>query len=187
MKVRYGFTGLRARASALSATALAAASLLLAPVQAHAISRDTVIDRAERWISKKVPYSQSRFHEGYRQDCSGFVSMAWKLERSYTSSTIADRGTRIPFSKLKPGDAIVRPGRHVSLFGGWKDKKNRTFWALEETTWGSHAKRRVRSIPAGAFALRRDGIKPAPRPIKIESTLGTLYRSPNSSPGFITL
>jgi hypothetical protein len=43
---------------------------------------------------------------------------------------------------------------HVSLFGGWKNKQARTYYALEQTTWGSHAKKRVRKMPRGAKALR---------------------------------
>jgi len=136
---------------------------LSAPAQAHAITRATILKRANVWVKKKVPYSQSRYYKGYRRDCSGFVSMAWKLKKSYTTRTISKRAKRIKISSLKPGDAVLIPG-HVSLFGGWKNKKKRTYYALEQTTWGSHAKKRVRKIPRGAKALRRKGITtPKPR------------------------
>ncbi|PKQ15648.1 MAG: hypothetical protein CVT67_08520 [Actinobacteria bacterium HGW-Actinobacteria-7] len=124
-----------------------------APEPAGAITRSQIIKRGNVWVKKRIPYSQSRTYHGYRRDCSGFVSMAWKLKHSYTTRTISSRAKRIRISSLKPGDAVLIPG-HVSLFGGWKNKKARTYWALEETTWGSHAKKRVRKIPRNAKALR---------------------------------
>ena len=123
------------------------------PAPAHAITRDTIIERANSWVKKKVRYSQRSHYRGYRRDCSGFVSMAWKLKRSYTTRTISSRAKRIPVKALKPGDAVLTRG-HVTIFGGWKSKKARTYYALEQTTWGSHAKKRVRKIPRNAKALR---------------------------------
>ena len=46
------------------------------------ISRDEVINRAQDWVNRKIPYSQSKTTDGYRQDCSGLVSMAWKSSTS---------------------------------------------------------------------------------------------------------
>src|SRR5438105_14469861 len=48
--------------------------------------RRSALDRGLRWFDEKVPYSQSRSHDGYRTDCSGFVSMAWQLGTSYTTA-----------------------------------------------------------------------------------------------------
>lgn len=39
--------------------------------------RKTVATRAQKWIDDKVSYSQTTTHEGYRMDCSGYVSMSW--------------------------------------------------------------------------------------------------------------
>jgi hypothetical protein len=36
-----------------------------------------VIANAKTWLNPAVPYSQSAYHNGYRTDCSGYVSMAW--------------------------------------------------------------------------------------------------------------
>jgi hypothetical protein len=124
---------------------------------AHAITRKTVIKRANHWIKKRVKYSQSSYYRGYRRDCSGFVSMAWKLKKSYTSSTIRHKAKRISWRKLKRGDAVRRSG-HVEIFGGWKNKKKRTYWALEESTWGKPAMRRVKQFKHGYSALRYHGI-----------------------------
>jgi hypothetical protein len=164
VKVRNGFSNARTAIGALLVAAFAAAVIFAAPAPAHAITRDTVMQRARVWVKKKVPYSQRRYYKGYRRDCSGFVSMAWKLRRSYTTRTIGSRAKRIPLGALKPGDAVLTRG-HASLFGGWKSKKARTYWAYEQTTWGSHAKKRVRRIPRGAKALRYKKISPTPRKV----------------------
>jgi len=132
---------------------------------AHAITRPQVIARANHWIKKRVRYSQRSTYQGYRRDCSGFVSMAWKLKHSYTSSSIRSKARRISWRSLKPGDAVRRSG-HVEIFAGWKNKKHRRYWALEESTWGKPALRAVKQFKSGYSALRRVGITdgPATRP-----------------------
>jgi hypothetical protein len=147
---------------ALSAVVLLATNV--AP--AHAISRPEVLKRANSWIKKKIMYSQSAHYEGYRRDCSGFVSMAWKLKTSYTSSTIVGVSTKISMSALKPGDAVRRSG-HVEIFDGWKNEKKKQYWALEEQTWGKPALRAAKKFKSGYTALRLPGITdkdPAPKP-----------------------
>jgi hypothetical protein len=130
---------------------------------AQAITRTEVLKRANSWIKKKVQYSQSSYYHGYRRDCSGFVSMAWKLKSSYTSSDIGSVAHKISWSKLKPGDAVRRSG-HVEIFDGWKNKKKRQYWALEESTWGKPALRAVKKFKSGYTALKLRGIKDAPKP-----------------------
>ncbi len=125
---------------------------------AGAIDRAGVLKRANHWVKKRVPYSQRGYYRGYRRDCSGFVSMAWNLKTSYSTRTIGSRAKRIAITSLKPGDAVLVRGRHVSIFGGWANKKRRSFIALEQTTWGSTARKRVRTIPRRAVAIRRKGI-----------------------------
>jgi hypothetical protein len=132
---------------------------------AHAITRPEVLKRAHSWIKKRVPYSQSSYYQGYRQDCSGFVSMAWKLKSSYTSSSIQGTARKVKMSKLQPGDAVRRPG-HVEIFGGWKNLKKRQYWALEESTWGQPALRRVKTFKSGYTALRLRGIQEVRVPVK---------------------
>ena len=46
------------------------------------ITRDEIINRAQDWVNRKIPYSQTQTTDGYRQDCSGYVSMAWKSSTS---------------------------------------------------------------------------------------------------------
>lgn len=124
---------------------------------ASAITRSQVLSRASTWIRRQIPYSQRGYYAGYRRDCSGFVSMAWKLNTSYTTRTISSRARRVSISTLKPGDAVLTRG-HVAVFGGWKNKRLRQYYALEQTHWGDHARKRVRTIPSRATGLRRRGI-----------------------------
>ncbi|MBD3550595.1 hypothetical protein H4F94_00105, partial [Streptomyces sp. SP18CM02] len=43
-------------------------------------TRAEILARAQRWVTAKVPYSMEKYwSDGYRQDCSGFVSMARTL------------------------------------------------------------------------------------------------------------
>ena len=118
----------------LRATALALAALLGAAVfapSASAIARPDVLARAERWIARKVPYSQQRyarldgtlvatstanpFRYGYRTDCSGFVSMCLGLRtttgapRSMTTANLDAALVPIAKDELIPGDVILRP------------------------------------------------------------------------------
>ncbi len=170
-------------ATGAALVAAIAATSLTAPADAGALTRSQVMKRAKVWVDRKVPYSQSGRYQGYRRDCSGFVSMAWKLNSSYTTRSLSSKGKRVAISSLKVGDAVLIPGRHVSIFGGWKNKAKRQYWAYEETTWGSHAKKRVRSIPSNAHALRYKGItvakakpkpKPAPAPTVVTSPADAL-------------
>jgi hypothetical protein len=145
------------------------------PAGASAITRPQVLNRANSWIKKHVRYSQSAYYGGYRRDCSGFVSMAWKLKTSYTSSTIRSKAKKISWRTLKPGDAVRRTG-HVEIFGGWKNRSKRIYVALEESTWGKPALRHAKAFKSGYSALRYRGIvnptpnkptkpKPIPTPI----------------------
>ena len=52
-----------------------------------AITRPEVLRRGRSWITERVMYSQTEYHRNrygrYRRDCSGYVSMCWRLGRSY--------------------------------------------------------------------------------------------------------
>lgn len=156
------FVGRSRRASAIVlASALVMLSGLL-PAPAHAITRSDVIARAHSWVTKKVIYSQRSTFAGYRRDCSGFVSMAWRLGTSYTSRSIHRVAKRIPISQLRAGDAVRTTG-HVAIFVKWKSKAKRTYVAMEESTWGRPALHRVRKLGRSATALRYRRITETPR------------------------
>lgn len=52
--------------------------------------RRRVLERAATWLTansgKPVPYSQSRYFQGYRTDCSGYASMALELGKPGTNT-----------------------------------------------------------------------------------------------------
>jgi hypothetical protein len=99
------------------------------------ISRGDIINRAQDWVNRAIPYSQSATTDGYRQDCSGFVSMAWKSSKpGHTTYNMQDICHRIDRSQLKPGDAILNPNNHVLLFDQWVNGD--TFWQYAEIDWG---------------------------------------------------
>ena len=101
------------------------------------ISRSEVIARAKNWWDRRVPYSQSAYAwdvnhgKQYRTDCSGFVSMAWKLTTSRTTYTLDEVSTRINWAQLQPGDMILRNG-HVKLFEKWANSAHTSVWIYEE-------------------------------------------------------
>ncbi|MFE7191171.1 peptidoglycan-binding protein [Kitasatospora sp. NPDC057541] len=105
------------------------------------VTRAQIIERAQRWVDQKVPYSMSRYwSDGYRQDCSGFVSMAWGLGSSQTTWTLPDFADRITKADLQPGDILVynnpaspQSGSHVTIFGGWTDSSRTRYIAYEQT------------------------------------------------------
>ncbi|WP_344461521.1 peptidoglycan-binding protein [Kitasatospora kazusensis] len=104
-------------------------------------TRADILARAQRWVDQQVPYSMgSYWTDGYRQDCSGFVSMAWGLGSSQTTWTLPDFADRIAADDLQPGDILVRNdpddpqgGSHTVLFGGWTDSSRSHYLAYEQT------------------------------------------------------
>ena len=69
----------------------------------------------------------------YRVDCSGYASMAWGLEVSYSSSTLPSQGVRLSsIGALRPGDLLIRPG-HVVVFIKWTNDKTTLVLAQESS------------------------------------------------------
>ncbi|MEV8454425.1 peptidoglycan-binding protein [Streptomyces sp. NPDC052095] len=104
-------------------------------------TREAIIQRARRWVTAQVPYSLSGYWtDGYRRDCSGYVSMAWDLPGNEWTGSLAAFGTRIPRAQLQPGDILLfhnpadpTKGSHVTIFGGWTDSSHRHYTAYEQT------------------------------------------------------
>lgn len=76
--------------------------------------RRAILTRAQRWLDAKVPYQFFQFHDGYRQQCSGFLSAAWNLTVVHPKDTprcfhLENRGLAVVINKadLQMGDAIV--------------------------------------------------------------------------------
>lgn len=119
-----------------------------APVEGfnYSISREEVIDRAHFWVNNPRPYSMEHADIGpeedssilWRQDCSGFVSMALAARftdnpTGLTTQTLhpdqaPDVSHPIASEDLLPGDFILQLNEdsssgvgHVVLFNGWSD------------------------------------------------------------------
>ena len=125
-------------------------------------ARRTALDRGLHWFDQKVSYSQTSSHEGYRTDCSGFVSMAWQLGTSYTTADfVAGQGQNTligSYDKLLPGDALVyRSGSHghIVLFAGWQDAAKTQACVIEEESTALDMQFHVRT----AASLRATGFK----------------------------
>ncbi|MEU8774023.1 peptidoglycan-binding protein [Streptomyces sp. NPDC048606] len=112
-----------------------------APSVVKRIDRTTIINRAKVWLEAKVPYSMSEYWvDGYRQDCSGYVSMAWNLGTNEWTGSLDAFATRITKEELLPGDMLLfhnpadpNKGSHVVLFGGWVDETRTHYVAYEQT------------------------------------------------------
>ncbi|MFJ6796522.1 peptidoglycan-binding protein [Streptomyces sp. NPDC091268] len=112
-----------------------------APPAVKRIDRTTIIKRAKLWLDAQVPYSMSDYWtDGYRQDCSGYVSMAWNLGSNEWTGSLDTFATKITKEELLPGDMLLfhnpadpNKGSHVVLFGGWVDETRTHYVAYEQT------------------------------------------------------
>ncbi|MFF1638252.1 peptidoglycan-binding protein [Streptomyces sp. NPDC058246] len=103
-------------------------------------TRAAIINRAKKWVAAQVPYSMLAYWpDGYRQDCSGFVSMAWNLPGNEWTGSLGGFGVRISREQLQPGDILLfhnpadpEKGSHVVLFGGWTDYTHTSYLAYEQ-------------------------------------------------------
>ncbi|MDL5201765.1 peptidoglycan-binding protein [Streptomyces sp. ALI-76-A] len=154
-----------------------------APGTARAVSRADIIKRAKVWVAAKVPYSMSAYwSDGYRQDCSGFVSMAWNLPSNEWTGSLGQYGVRITKDDLQPGDILLfhnlsdpQKGSHVVIFGGWTDYTRTYYTAYEQTrphtrrqatpyAYWSNSDRylayRYKGLTGGAAGAQPDSAKP---------------------------
>ena len=135
-------------------------------------ARQQVLQRAATWLTANgggpVPYSQSSNFQGYRQDCSGYVSMALGLGKPGLNTVgLAQPSVtkRISLSELKPGDLLIDANgtnntRHVVIFEKWDNAQRTSYTAYEQT--GSGDRTRHRSL---SYGLQADDYKPY-RPLK---------------------
>lgn len=134
------------RVPAIVTTLLLVSALGLAwATDAMAITRDAVLVRAQVRRDAPVAYSQSRYYNGYRTDCSGFVSYCWSTGTSWNTRTFHNVTTKIPVTSLRPGDALLKPGYHIRLFYAWLDEAHTQYVAYESAS-GLVAGTRVHSI-----------------------------------------
>lgn len=110
-------------------------------LRAPATTRAEIINRARKWVDAEVPYSMSLYwSDGYRQDCSGYVSMAWGLPGNEWTGSLGQYAQQITKEELQPGDILLfhnpenpEKGSHVVIFGGWTDYTHASYIAYEQT------------------------------------------------------
>jgi hypothetical protein len=115
------------------------------------ISRSEAISRAKYWYTHRasIPYNGGATyrdpdgHHRYRQDCSGYVSMALHLSPSGIGApstvNLPKYGTKLKSRRdMKMGDytGILGNGTagaagHVRLFEKWSNKAKGTYWAYD--------------------------------------------------------
>jgi cell wall-associated NlpC family hydrolase len=106
-----------------------------------AVRREEILVRARRWVRAAVPYDRAGERDGYRTDCSGFLSYAWCLDRSYTTRDLGQVSSPIAANHLLPGDGLLWHKQdgdqigHVVLFAAWRDSA-RTVAAVWELAPG---------------------------------------------------
>jgi len=107
-----------------------------------------MINRADVWVVNHVPYNQGATYGGYREDCSGYVSMAWETSKpGYTTFTMPGISKEITKAELQNGDVLLCTTEHVVLFGGWADASHANYIAYEETRPGEGTVKRVTPYP----------------------------------------
>ena len=118
---------------------------------AEQVSRGELLQRAQTWLTAnnggRVPYSMEEYwKDGYRQDCSGYVSMAAKLGNKNpkggpnTEALATDAYTTpVKIADLQPGDLFIdpvdQPGsdfRHVVIFEKWTKDDRSEYLAYEQ-------------------------------------------------------
>ena len=122
-------------------------------LQAYATGRTAIIERALGWVHLGIIYNSKRTHDGYRTECSGFVSMAWQYARQPDTASLPPRNTSGSyafeldrFDDLVPGDAVNRKTRiknkdgvvvgHVMLFAGWASFDRQEMFFIHESSPG---------------------------------------------------
>ncbi len=130
------------------------------------ITRSTVMARAQSWVTEGVPYNRNAYNSDsngtYRQDCSGFVSMAWALPSSpannygETTGTLPNFATELnSLDDLKPGDMLDNIATHVVLFKSWANARHTRAVILEEAHSGSTAREDARFYTRGYLTAHR--------------------------------
>jgi hypothetical protein len=115
------------------------------PVQPSAqwLTRQEVLARVRMWhphTDLRIPYSQSRFYQGYRTDGSGYASMAIGLPTPGPNSPDLASGQytrRIAPTELLPGDLVINATgdagtRQVAVFDRWADATQTRYWVYQQ-------------------------------------------------------
>ena len=118
-----------------------------------------ILQRARVWVDNKVPYgsfdnnSSNDSYQGYRADCSGFVSYAWGLGQPGLDTTAllsGDSARQIDIADLAPGDALNngKSGKdgHIVLFVEWTNRATHTFISYDENIYPGYASQKTYTL-----------------------------------------
>ncbi|WP_369357552.1 hypothetical protein [Streptomyces sp. cg2] len=132
-------------------------------------SRQEMLARAATWMTAdngaQVPYGQDRFwKDGYRQDCSGYVSMALELPAPGTNTVglATDHSLTRPISlgALRGGDLLIdatgdNNSRHVVIFETWNNPAHSSYTAFEQRGGhGTDHRSLTYGLPGGDSAFK---------------------------------
>jgi cell wall-associated NlpC family hydrolase len=108
--------------------------------------RQAMLERARTWLTAvnggPVAYCMctdpSTYHDGWRADCSGFVSFVWQLDQPGADTVALQRHAEpIARDELQPGDIMLRPlpggEGHVALFERWDENDPDYMWIIHQT------------------------------------------------------
>ena len=107
------------------------------------VAREEIIARAQAWAGSSLRYSQNDYKLidgatsiGYRQDCSGYASLALRGSNCWTTVQIHSIATTaISKDELRPGDLInnKKPynAGHVIIFERWADEDRESYWGYD--------------------------------------------------------
>lgn len=164
---------------------------------AQALTTSDVIACAEEWVADQVPYCggvnggtdyicggvchrPSAAWDGFRSDCSGFVSWCWQIPSDPTTySYMNDNGgangwQTIAIADLQAGDAVVCDG-HIKIFSQFVSSNQAEVY--EESNCGKVAHKSVQTFTQSGqtlkfqydtrvyHAIRRNGILP---PVRVD-------------------
>lgn len=130
------------------------------------ITRNEILTRSRLWPENMVPYSQNTlWHDGYRQDCSGYLSMCWDIPPGdhggwggQSTASLVYNGYihSIDPNQLEPGDAIGICGPstegdygHIVLFRGWcnNDPSDNHYYCSEQQGGTRGPQHHIRNYP----------------------------------------
>lgn len=125
-----------------------------------------MLARAATWLTAwdggPVPYlssgDSSTWFDGYRRDCSGYVSMALGLSGpGLNTAGLADASVPITKTDLRPGDLLINPATdsagHVVIFERWTDPTMTTYVGYEQSGDGGTHHRSIPYPYFGTYAM----------------------------------
>ncbi|GAB3667942.1 hypothetical protein GCM10027589_34140 [Actinocorallia lasiicapitis] len=136
------------------------------------ITQDAILSRADSWLGQGIIYNGGGRYNGYRTDCSGFVSMAWGLGAPGMDTTsYVPSGTARWISKgdLQPGDVLLDDDAgdngHVVIFDHWDSPNQSSYVGTELSGNRNVVKRHIPypydSTPGDYAPARFNGSIPA--------------------------